>query len=58
MNAVEDIIRKKIDRANAPLEFWGCTNSPIYYAERFHTDSKCPNKIEPDMEDRAKWSNQ
>ena len=37
MSVEEDAIIKATVRVNAPLECWGCTNSPRYYTDRFHT---------------------
>ena len=37
MGVDKDAIRKATGKFNAPLEFWGFTNSPRYHAERFYT---------------------
>ena len=39
MSVAEEAIRNATYRVNYPLEFWGCTNYPIYHADRFHTYS-------------------
>ena len=31
MSVTEEAIIKAKGRVNAPMEFWGCTNSPIYH---------------------------
>ena len=56
MSVPEEAIRKETGRVNALLEFWGCTNSPIYHADRLHTYRNCPNKMDPDVADRTKRS--
>ena len=56
MSVDEEAIRKATGRVNSPLECWGCTNSPIYHANRLHTYRKCPNKMDPYMVARAKRS--
>ena len=52
----EAAIRKATGRVNASLECWGCTNFSRYHLDRFHTYRKFPNKIYPDMAERAKRS--
>ena len=37
MSVTEEATRKAKNRFNAPLEFCGCTNSPIYHTDRFQT---------------------
>ena len=49
MSMVEEAIINATFRFNAPVEFWGCTNSPRYHADRFHTYRNCPNKRDPDI---------
>ena len=56
MSVVEEAIRKAKGRVNAPLEFWGCTNSPINHADRFHTDRNYPNKMDLYLIERANYS--
>ena len=56
MSVEEEAIRKVTGRVNAPLEWWGCTNSSSYHVDRLHTYSNCPNNMYPDMEERAKRS--
>ena len=55
MSVSKEAIRKIIGRFNTPMEFWGCTNSPRYHADRFYTYSNCPNKTNPDVAERVKW---
>ena len=52
----EEAIRKATGRVNALLECWGCTRSPRYHTYRFYTYSNFPNKMDPDMTERAKRS--
>ena len=54
MSMDEEAIRKSIGRFNTPVECWGCTNSPRYHADRFHTYRNCPNKRDPDVDERKK----
>ena len=54
ISVAEDSIRKATDRFNTPLECWGCTNSPRYHAERFHTYRNFPNKRDTDVNYQAK----
>ena len=56
MSVSEETIIKATGRVNAPIERWGCTNSPIYHAGRFHAYSNCPKKMDPDVTERAKRS--
>ena len=49
MSVDEEATRKATGGLNTPVEFWGCTNSPIYHAGRFHTYRNCPNKRDPDV---------
>ena len=56
ISVAEQAIRKATGRVNAPLECWGCTNSPIYHAYRFHTYRNCPNNMYPDVAERVKRS--
>ena len=37
MGVYKEAIIKVSGRVNALLECWGCTNSPRYYVDRFHT---------------------
>ena len=55
MSVAEEAIRKSTNRGNAPLECWGCTNSPINHTDRFHIFRNCPNNMDPDMAEREKW---
>ena len=52
MSVSEDAIRKSTGRFNTPVECWGCTNSPGYHVDRFHTYINFPNKGDPDV---AEW---
>ena len=52
MSVAEEAIRKATGRFNTPVEYWGCTNSPIYHSDRFHTYRNCPNKKDPDVSKR------
>ena len=56
MSVTEEAIQKASGRVNAPLEFWGCTNSPRYHVDKFHTYRNCPNKMDPGVADRVKRS--
>ena len=56
MSVAEEAIRKATGRFNASLEFWGFTTSPRYHADRFHTYRNCPNKMDPNMVERANIS--
>ena len=56
MGVAEEAIRKETGRFNAPLDFWGCTNSPVYHMDRFHTFNNCPQNMDPDVAERAKRS--
>ena len=56
MSMVEEAIINATFRFNAPVEFWGCTNSPRYHADRFHTYMNCPNKRDPDVAERENQS--
>ena len=56
MSVAEEAIRKTIGRVNAPLDFLGITNSPRYHVYRFHAYRECPQKMEPDVVERAKRS--
>ena len=47
---------KVIGRTKYPLECWGCTNSPRYYADRFHAYRNFPNKMEPEVAECVKQS--
>ena len=47
----EEAIRKATGKVNTPLECWGCNNSPIYHADRFHIYRNFPNKMDPDEEE-------
>ena len=49
MSVDKEVIRKAKGRFNTPVEFWVCTNYPIYHAERFHNYIKYPNKRDPDV---------
>ena len=40
----EQAIINSTGRFNAPLDFWGCTDSPRYHTDRFHAYKKFPNK--------------
>ena len=52
----EEAIIKPTGTVDAPLDWWGCTNSTRYYADRFHTYSNLPNKMDPDVAERVKRS--
>ena len=54
MSVAEEATIKVTGRVNALLEIWGCTKYLRYHAYRFHTYSNCPNKMYPDMMERAK----
>ena len=56
MSVVEEAVRKAKGRVNAPLECWGCTNSPRYHADRFHTYRNFLNNLDTDMAECAKRS--
>ena len=56
MSVAEEAIKKATGRVNALLNCWGCTTSPIYHADRFHTYRNSPNKMDPDVSERAKRS--
>ena len=56
MIVAEEAIRKATGGINAPLEFWGCTNSPIYHTYRFHIYSKYSNNMDQDVAERVKPS--
>ena len=47
MIVAEEAIRKATGRFNTPVECWGCTKSPGYHEDRFHTYINCPNKRDP-----------
>ena len=54
MSVDKNVIRNATGRVDAPLECCGCTNSPRYHVERFHTYRNCPNKMELDVTEFAK----
>ena len=56
MSVAKNSIRKAIVKVNAPLECWGCTNSPIYHTDGLHTYRKFPNRMDPDMAEHANIS--
>ena len=56
MGVVEEAIIKATDRSNTPVECWRCTNSPRYHVYRFHTYINCPNKRDPDIDERSNQS--
>ena len=56
MRLAKEAIRKATGRVNAPLEYWGCTNSIRYDSYRFHTYRNFPNYMDPDTADCVKWS--
>ena len=56
MSVAEESIRKAAGGFNTPVEFWGCTNSPRYHGDRFHTYRNCPNKRDPDVSEQANQS--
>ena len=35
----KEAIRNETDKVNTPMKCWGCINSPMYNADRFHTYS-------------------
>ena len=51
----EESIIKETGRVNDPLKFWGYTKSPRYQMDRFHAYRNCPNNMDPDVAERAKW---
>ena len=53
MSVSKEAIRKSTGRVNSPLECWGCSNSPIYHADRFYMYRNCPNNTYPDVSERA-----
>ena len=56
MSLFEEAIRKAKGRVKAPLEFWVCTNPQRYRADRFRIKRNFPNKMHPDLVERAKQS--
>ena len=58
ISVAKEATRKATGRVNAPLEFWGCNNSPIYNADRFHTYSNFSNKMDLDVVECVKLSMQ
>ena len=52
MSMDEESTIKATCRYNAPVECWGCTDSPRYHADKFHIYRNCPNKRDPYV---AKW---
>ena len=52
----KETVTKEKGRVNAPLECWGCTNSPIYHADRFQRYINYPNNTEADIAERANQS--
>ena len=58
MSVSEEAIRNATGRVNSSMEYWGCTNSLRYHAERFHTYRNPPNKVDPDVAERARRSSQ
>ena len=56
MSVDEEDIRKATGRVNASLECWWCTNSPIYHADRFHSNRSLPKNMDPEIEERIKQS--
>ena len=56
MGVAEEAIINSTGRVEAPLECWGCTNSPRYHADRFYTYRNCPNNMDSDLAYRAKQS--
>ena len=46
MGVAEYAIINLTGRVNTPLDFWGCTNSPICHADMFQTYGDCPNKMD------------
>ena len=49
MVVAKDAMIKATCSINAPLEYYGCTNSNIYHVIRFHMYRKCFNNTEPDV---------
>ena len=49
MSVAKEAAIKATGRFNAPLEFWGCTKSPRYHVEIFHTYSNPPKNMYPDV---------
>ena len=56
MSMDEEAIRNETVRFKSPMECWGCTNSPRYHADRFHTYRNCPNERDPYVDERPKQS--
>ena len=54
MGVSKDTIRKATGSVNALMYCLGCTNYHIYHVYRFHNYRNCPNKMEPDIAERAK----
>ena len=53
-SVAEEAIRKAIGWFNAQLECWGCTYSPRYHVNIFHTYRNCPKKMYAEIAESAK----
>ena len=53
-SVAEEATRKAKSRFKNPVECWGCTNSPRYHADMFHTYRNCPNNNDPEV---SEWKN-
>ena len=49
-------IIKETVRFNTLMDFLACTNYPRYHADRLHTYKNFPNKMDPDVAKRTKYS--
>ena len=56
MSVDKEAIRKETGRAKYHIQFWGSTHPPRYHTERSHNYRKFPNKKDPEVLERAKWS--
>ena len=54
MSVNADYIGKESGRVNALMEFWGCTKSSRYHADKFYTYITCPNKRDPYFSEKSK----
>ena len=52
----EETIRKATVMVNAPMKSQGCTNSPIYHVDRFHTYSNWTDNMDPNVAESIKRS--
>ena len=56
MSVTKEATRKATGRVNYSLKYWGCTNYLRYHVDRFHTNINCPQNMDPEVPERAKWS--